>query len=253
VVCLFWLVHVLLAQGYPGQARTRMTEALAHARELAHPYTLAYALSVACIYHGRHRPGPEAREAADALVALAAEQGFPLPAAVGSVADGWALTHEGSDEEAIGHMRQGLADYRVTGAELWVPDFLSLLAQAYGRAGRPTAGLELLAEALDRAEANGGGWLEAELHRLRGELLLAPSDRDPVAAGAAFQRALMVARDQSARLWELRAATSLARLWLAQGRCVEARDLLAPVYGWFTEGFHMPDLQEARALLDALP
>jgi class 3 adenylate cyclase/predicted ATPase len=253
VVCLFWLVHVLLAQGYPEQARARMEEALAYARELAHPYTLAYALSVACIYHGRHRPGPEAREAADALVALAAEQGFPLPAAVGSVADGWALTHEGSDEEAIGHMRQGLADYRVTGAELWVPDFLSLLAQAYGRAGRPTAGLELLAEALDRAEANGGGWLEAELHRLRGELLLARSDRDPVAAGAAFQRALMVARDQSARLWELRAATSLARLWLAQGRCVEARDLLAPVYGWFTEGFHMPDLQEARALLDALP
>jgi predicted ATPase len=249
VVCLFWLVHVLLAQGYPEQARARMEEALAYARGLAHPYTLAYALSVACIYHGRHRRGPEAREAAEALVALAAEQGFPLPAAVGGVAAGWALAHEGQAEEAIARMRQGLADYRATGAELWVPDFLPLLAQAHGRAGRTAAGLELLAEALDRAEANGGRWLEAELHRLKGELLLAPPDRDPVAAEAAFRRALMAARDQSARLWELRAATSLARLWRGQGRCVEARGLLAPVHGWFTEGLDTPDLQDAETLL----
>jgi predicted ATPase len=133
-----------------------------------------------------------------------------------------------------------------------VPDFLSLLAQAYGRAGRRAAGLELLAEALDRTEANGGCWLEAELHRLRGELLLPPPDRDPIAAEAAFRRALMVARDQSARLWELRAATSLARLWRVQGRCFEACDLLTPVYGWFTEGLDTPDLQEAKALLHEL-
>jgi predicted ATPase len=252
VVCLFWLVHVLLAQGYPEQARARMGEALAYARELAHPYTLAYALSVACIYHGRHQPGPEAREMADALVALAAEQGFPLPAAVGSVADGWLRTYEGPAEEAIARMRQGLADYRVTGAELWVPDFLSLLAQAYGWASRPAVGLELLAEALDRAAANGGCWLEAELHRLRGELLLASPDRNPVAAEAAFRRALMVARDQSAKLWELRAAASLAQLWRDQERPAEAHDLLASVYGWFTEGFDTPDLKDARLLLDGL-
>jgi predicted ATPase len=252
VVCLFWLVHVLLAQGYPGQARTRMTEALAHARELAHPYTLAYALSVACIYHGRHRPGPEAREAADALVALATEQGFPLPAAVGGVAEGWALTGEGAVEEGIALMRRGLAGYRATGAELWVPDFLPLIAQAHGWAGRPGAGLALLAEALNWTEANGGRWLEAELHRLRGELLLVTPDRDPVAAETALRRALAVARDQGVRQWELRAATSLARLWRGQGRCVEARDLLAPVYGWFTEGFDTADLRDGRALLDAL-
>jgi predicted ATPase len=103
VVCLFWLVHVLLALGYPERARARMREGLAHARGLGHPYTLAYALSVACLFHGRHRPGPEARTEADALVALAAEQGFPLPAAVGTVLSGWALTGEDGAAEEGNH------------------------------------------------------------------------------------------------------------------------------------------------------
>ena len=253
VVCLFWLVHVLLALGYPEQARARMGEALAYARELAHPYTLAYALSVACILHGRHRPGPEARAEAEALVALATEQGFPLPAAVGTVVGGWALADEGPAEEGIARMRRGLADYTATGAELWVPDFLALLAEAHGRAGRPAAGLDLLAEALDRVERTGGRWLEAELHRLRGELLLALPEPDPAEAEACFRRALAVAREQGARMWELRAATSLARLWRDQGRHAEARDLLAPVYGWFTEGFDTPDLQEARGAARRAP
>jgi predicted ATPase len=228
VVCLFWLVHVLLAQGHPGQARARMAEALAYARGLAHPYTLAYALSVACTFRGRHRPGPEARAEADELVALATEHGFPLPAAVGTVVGGWALAGEGAVEEGIARMRRGLADYVATGAELWVPDLLPLLAQAYGRADRPAAGLEVLAEALDRVERTGGRWLEAELHRLRGELLLALPAPHQVEAETCFGRALAVAREQGARMWELRAATSLARLWSSQDRRVEARDLLAP-------------------------
>ena len=142
-----------------------------------------------------------------------------------------------------------MAGYRATGAELWAPDFLLLLAQAHGWAGRPGTGLALLAEALDRAEASGGRWLEAELHRFRGELLLTPPERDPVAAEAAFRRALAVARDQGAGQWELRAATGLARLWQAQGRRTEARDLLAPVHGRFTEGLDTPDLREAEASL----
>ena len=165
---------------------------------------------------------------------------------------GWALTDEGPAEEGIARMRRGLADYTATGAELWVPDFLALLAQAHGRAGRPAAGLELLAEALDRVERNGGRWLEAELHRLRGELLLALPEPDPAAAEACFRRAVAVAREQGARMWELRAATSLARLWRDQGEAAEARDLLAPVYGWFTEGFDTPDLVTARRLLEEL-
>jgi class 3 adenylate cyclase/predicted ATPase len=252
VVCLFWLVHVLFALGHPAQAQARMREALAFARELGHPYTLAYALSVACLFRGRHPPGPEARAEADELVALATEHDFPLPAAVGGVAAGWALTGEGAVEEGIARMRRGLADYTATGAQLWVPDILPLLAQAHARAGRPATGLELLDEASDRAGASGGRWLEAELHRLRGEFSSALPDRDPAAAEACFRRALTVGRGQGARMWELRAATSLARLWQRQGRDAEARDVLAPVLGWFGEGLDTPDLREAGRLLDGL-
>ena len=255
VVCSFWLVHALFVQGYPEQARARLGEALAHAHALAHPYTLAYAQSVACIFHGRQPPDRAVRTEADALVALATEQGFPIPVAVGTVVGGWALTGEegaSSVEEGIARMRRGVAAYEATGAELWVPDFLPLLAQAHARACRPGAGLELLAEALDRVEGNGGRWLEAELHRLRGELLLALPDPDPTAAEACLGRALAVAREQGAAMWELRAATSLARLWRDQGRGGEARELLAPVHGWFTEGFGTVDLREAEALLREL-
>jgi class 3 adenylate cyclase/predicted ATPase len=252
VVCLFWLVHVLFALGYPEQAEARMREALAYARELAHPYTLAYAMSVACIFHGRQRPGPATRTAADTLAAFATEQDFPLPAAVGALVGGWALSDGGSTEEAIARMQRGLADYTATGAQLWVPDFLPLLAQAHGRAGQPGAGLGFLAEALERVEENGGRWLEAELYRLRGDLLLAPPDRDPPEAEACFWHAIAIARTQRARMWELRAATSLARLWQDQGKNAEARDLLAPVYDWFAEGFDTADLRDAQALLGLL-
>ena len=252
VVCLFWLVHVLFAQGYPDQARARMGEALAYARELAHPYTLAYALSVACVFHGRHRPGRATRKEAETLIALATEQGFPLPAAVGTVAAGWALSAEGPAEAGVALMRRGLADYTATGAELWAPDFLALLAQGHGLAGRPAAGLDCLADALDRVEKTGGRWLEAELHRLRGELLLALPEPDRPGAEACLRRASAVARAQGARMWELRAATSLARLWRDRGRRAEAHDLLAAAHGWFTEAFDMPDLRDAEALLATL-
>jgi predicted ATPase len=252
VVCSFWLVHVLLAQGYPDQARALMEEALAYARELAYPYTLAYALSVACILHGRHRPGPEARAVAETLVALATEQGFPLPAAVGTVVAGWAPIGEEPAEEGIVRMGRGLADYTATGAELWVPDLLALLAQAHGRAGRPAAGLDLLAEGLGRVGRTGGRWPEAELHRLRGELLLALPSPDLAEAEASFSRAIAVSREQGARMWELRAATSLARLRRDQGERQKAHGLLAPAYAWFTEGFDTQDLRDAKGLLDEL-
>lgn len=249
VVCSFWLVHVLFALGYPDQARARMKEALAYTRELAHPYTLAYALSVACILHGRHRPGPEAQTDAGMLTVLATEQGFPLPAAVGTVAAGWVLTHEGWSDEGTRLMQQGLADYMATGAQLWVPDILALLAQGHARAGRAGAGLDLLADALDRVARTEGCWLEAELHRLQGELLLALPEPDQAAAEVCFQRAIVIAREQGAKTWQLRAAMSLARLRCSQGRQAEAHALLVPAYGWFTEGFDTPDLQEAKSLL----
>jgi predicted ATPase len=245
VVCLFWLVHVLFALGYPEQARARMRDALDYARELAHPYTLAYARSVACMFHGRFRPGTEARLEADALVAFAREQGFPLPAAIGTAVGGWALLGEGAAEEGMARLKRGLADYLATGAELWVLELLVLLAEAHGRLGEPAAGLAVLADALDRVERTGGRWLEAELHRLRGELLLALPEPEPPRVEACFRRALTVAREQGAKLWELRAATNLARL-----RKDEAEALLVPVLGWFTEGRGTPALEEAERLLD---
>jgi predicted ATPase len=147
-------------------------------------------------------------------------------------------------------IRRGLADYRATGAELFSPYFLALLADAHGRADQAAIGL--LADALDGVERTGVRWIEAELHRLRGELRLALPEPDQSEAEACFRRALAVAHEQQAKLWELRAATSLARLWRDQRRRNEAHDLLAPIYGWFTEGFDTADLKEARALLDDL-
>jgi predicted ATPase len=145
-----------------------------------------------------------------------------------------------------------LADYRATGAELFSPYFLVLLADAHGRADQAAIGLSLLADALDAVQRTGVRWIEGELHRLRGELWLAMPEPDQSEAEACFRRALAVAHEQQAKLWELRAATSLARLWRDQRRRNEAHDLLAPIYGWFTEGFGTVDLNEAKALLDAL-
>jgi class 3 adenylate cyclase/predicted ATPase len=252
VVCLFWLVHVLFALGFADQARVRLREALAHARELGHGYTLAYAHAVAGMYLGRVGPEPEVRREAEALVAFAVELGFPLPAAVGLVVEGWALSAAGSVEDGIARMCRGLADYRATGATLWVPDLLALLADSHLRLGRAAAGLAVVQEALDRTEDGGSRWLEAELRRLQGELLLIGPEPRPDQAAAAFERALAVARAQGARMWELRAATSLARLRRDAGAPAEAVLLLGPVHAWFSEGLATPDLVAARRLLDEL-
>jgi predicted ATPase len=253
VVCSHWLAHVLLALGYPEQARARKDEALAWARELTHPSSLAHALFCACTLYASLRRGREAEAEAEALIALATEQGFPFWSSAGTVVRGWALADGGRAEEGIAEIRRGLADYSATGAELWSPDFLALLAEAHGRAGQAAAGLSLLADALDRVERTGARWIEAELHRRRGELLLlAVPEPDQHEAETCFHRALAVAREQDARMWELRAATSLGRLWRDQGKSAEARDLLAPIHGWFSEGFDTPDLQGAKALLDGL-
>jgi predicted ATPase len=249
---LFYLSHVLLTLGYPEQARVRQGETLAAARELAHPNTIAQALFWVCALHQLLRDRRGAREQAEPLIALATEQGLPLWAAVGVVVRGWALADGGRAEDGIAAIRRGSAEYRATGAELFSPYFLALLADAHGRADQAATGLSLLADALDGVERTGARWIEAELHRLRGELLLALPEADQPEAEGCLRRAIAVAQEQSARWWELRAATSLARLWAGQGRRAEAHDLLAPIYGWFTEGFDTSDLQEAKALLDRL-
>ena len=167
---------------------------------------------------------------------------------------GWALVEQGQGKEGIAQIRQGLTAYRATGAEMAVPYFLALLAEAYGKVGEAEHGLAALGEALAQAEQTGERWYEAELYRLKGELLMAqegPKGKTEEVEQC-FQQALSIARRQSARSLELRAATSLARLWQQQGKQQEAHQLLSEIYHWFTEGFDTKDLQEAKALLEQL-
>jgi predicted ATPase len=165
---------------------------------------------------------------------------------------GWALVEQGQCEEGIAQLSEGLVAYRATGAELECSHWLALLAEAYRDTGQPEQGLRLITEALDHVAQTGIVYYEAELLRLDAELRLRLDTPDEQRAEASFRRALETAGRQQAKSWELRAATSLARLWGKQGRQTEARELLAPVYGWFTEGFDTADLIEAKALLDEL-
>ena len=165
---------------------------------------------------------------------------------------GWAQVAQGQHEEGLAQMHDGLATLRATGAALRLPYYLALLAEACGRTGQASAGLTLLAEALAQAHTTGESWTAAELHRLKGELLLLVSADNHTEAERWFHQALAIARRQQAKALELRAAMSLSRLWQQQGKRAEARELLASIYGWFTEGFDTADLQEAKALLDKL-
>jgi len=189
-----------------------------------------------------------AREA----VALAAEHDFAYWRATGRVWEGWALVQRQDVERGLAQIQESLAQFRANGNVQTIPHALSVLAEVYGQAGEPQKGLEALAEAQAVLERTNERRREAEVHRLRGTLLLALPGPHRGDAEASFARALAVAREQSARMWELRAATSLARLWAGQGERQKAGDLLAPVYGWFTEGFDTADLKEAKALLDGL-
>ena len=165
---------------------------------------------------------------------------------------GWALVKQGQPDEGIAQLRAGLMAYRATGAELESSHWLGLLAEASCDAGRAEEGLRAVAEALDHVDQTGIVYYEPELHRLQGELWLCCDPADALKAEACFHRAVEIARSQQAKSWELRAATSLARLWGEEGRRAEARDLLAPVYDWFTEGFDTADLRRAKALIDRL-
>ncbi len=249
VAALSGLSWTLLAQGYPEQARARSHEALDAARQLAHVNTLAYGLLFACFFEQFNRAARGAQDRAEALVALATEQGFPHFLAAATVIRGWVLTQAGEMETGLELLRQGHPAWRATGAGLYEPYFLGLQAEAHGRSGTVEEGLDLVAKALDCANATGERWFEAELHRMGGELLLRLPRPDLAAAEARLRQAAAVARQQGTRMWELRAATSLARLWREQGQTSEAHDLLAPIFGQFSEGLETPDLQTARTIL----
>jgi predicted ATPase len=189
-------------------------------------------------------------ERTDQLITIATEQGFSYWRAQGAICRGWINVKNGELTEGISLLRGGCAIYRATGSEVLVPHYIALLAGAYEIAGQLDESLALFDEALQIVERTGECWLEAELNRQKGQLLLRQGHSE--AAHALYRKALSIAREQEAKLWELRAAASLARLRRDQGRHVEARDLLAPIYGWFTEGFDTADLKEAKVLLDEL-
>jgi predicted ATPase len=250
VVCRVDTALTLWLLGYPEQALTRVHEALALAHELSHPYSLAFARCVAALVSQCRRDVLTVYEHAEAAIALSTEQGFPLWAAWGTSLRGWALALQGQGEAGIEQVRQGITSYRATGAALHIPYFCTVLADVCDHLGHPEDGLQALAEAHTLMEQHDERYWEAEICRLRGVLLLRHPGTSQ--AEAWLQRALDVARRQEAKSLELRAAVSLSRLWQQQGKQVEARELLAPIYNWFTEGFDTPDLQEARALLDEL-
>jgi predicted ATPase len=187
---------------------------------------------------------------AEELEALLAEQNFQGLWGWGRMCRGWCLAAMGQTQEGIGLLDEGFAAHRRSGWDLFVPWFLSLLADAHRRAGWTAAALARLGEALEAASAYQERWFEAEIHRLRGEMLRDSGDR--ASAEACFRTAIDIARHQNAKLWELRSSVSLAEMLRDQGKRTAARDLLAPVYDWFTEGFDTPDLIEAKALLDTL-
>lgn len=250
VTALCWLSWTLCVLGYPDQALARSREALADARALGHLPTLAYALVWDGILWQLRRQHRAAQAASAELMSLATEQRFPLWQASAMIVGGWAQAAAGDGQAGLAQLRRGLAGWRATGAEGWLPYYLGVAADVCWRAGQADEALNLTLDALARAENTAARWFEAELHRLRGEVLIANSDRNEGAR--CLRRALTVAREQNAKMWELRASTCVARMWRDRGKRIAAHEFLAPVYGWFTEGFDTLDLKEAKALLGVL-
>jgi predicted ATPase len=255
VMCLNFAALTLWHLGYPEQALTRSQEAISLAQELLHPLSLAAALCIAANVHQFRGERQWVRERAEAAVLLTSEQGFPHWLAYGTFLRGWALAEEGQVEEGLVQMRRGLAAWQATGVEVQRSYFFSLWAAVQGKEGQAKEGLTLLTEALAIVDKNGERWCEAELYQLKGTLTLQSNLQSSRSQGEAeryWHKAIKIARQQHAKSPELRAATSLSRLWQHQGKKAEAHRMLSEIYGWFTEGFDTKDLQEAKAFLDEL-
>jgi predicted ATPase len=238
--------------GYPKQARKRIVDALRLAEELSHPYSMVFARQYAAlVYAWCHQP-QAVLEQAEAELALATEHGFPLFQAGGTINRGMALIGLGQHHEGLAQLQAGIVALRATGSYVDLPMFLGWLADACMEAGHMADAQSYLSEALTLAHNTGERCYEAELYRLEGVLCLKQTASDTYQAKACFHQALGVARQQQAKSLELRAATSLARLWQSQDKCQDGYDLLAPVYAWFTEGFDTADLQDAKTLLNEL-
>jgi DNA-binding winged helix-turn-helix (wHTH) protein/predicted ATPase/type II secretory pathway predicted ATPase ExeA len=283
VIAGVWSAFVYWLRGYPEQAVSQAQAALTLAHALAHPYSLAFALFWTAILYRGLKKVQAVRAHAEVLIPLAQSQGM-ASVLFGTIIDGWALAEQGHAEEGIARIREGVAGARALGIGTGLTQCLAWLAEAYGKAGQVEEGLKAVAEALTIAQANRERFYEAELYRLKGELTLqqrtverrkakgenhkaprtgqkakvpstqdlTPSTHAEAEAEACFLKAIEIARQQHAKSWELLATVSLARLWQGRGKREKARQMLAEIYNWFTEGFDTADLKEAKALLDAL-
>jgi predicted ATPase len=271
MACLSYVSWTLWFLGYAGQALERSSEALTLAQELSHPVSLAFALIFAAALRQLRREAHLSQERAEAAIALSNELGFQFWLTAGTFYRGWALAEQGQIEEGILQMRHGLDAFWATGAKLGQSYFLARLAEAYEKGGQADEGLSVLADALATVDNTGERFYEAELYRLKGELTLqqqsrlqssefkvasaqplTPTNQAEVEAEAWFRKAIEIACKQQAKSLELRASTSLARLWQQKGKRTEAHKLLSEIYNWFTEGLDTADLKEAKALVDEL-
>ena len=238
--------------GYPAASRNDAERAVKNAREIGQATTLMYALFHAAVTHIRCGNYAAAHTQVDELIALADERGAPYWKASGTAARGWLFALTGKASDAVRTITSGITSLRSTGATLYEPRHLWYLAMAYAELGQPDDARRCIDDAIDKVERSKEKWCEAEVNRVAGEVALRSPAPDTEKAEKYFGRALAVARRQQAKSWELRAAMSMARLWRDQGKTQQARELLAPVYGWFTEGFDTLDLKEAKALLNEL-
>ncbi|MDF3061264.1 MAG: hypothetical protein K0S06_1373 [Microvirga sp.] len=236
--------------GYPDQARRRMQHALETAAALAsHPFTVAFGHYFNAWLHKLCREDERVEQATGLAIQICEEQSFPFWQLASTALRGSALAERGPASEGVGAMRESLAAYEAIGGALYGPELHGLLGIGMDRSGQAAEALQAVTDALRKAEQSQDRWWEAELHRLKGELTLALAGDHAAEAEAAFEQAVALARAQQAKSWELRAATSLARLWRHQGRVAQARQLLGEVHGWFTEGFDTADLREAATLI----
>jgi predicted ATPase len=242
--------------GYPDRALQNSHQAVAGAQALNHANTLGYVLAHACLVYQFRKDVESVAASVEALVLLCQQHGLPLWQGVATSVEGWVMVERGQPEAGVARIRQGFDDLLATGSRLFLPHHAVWLAEGYAALGQITEALNVITDALEFVRQTNGRWWEAELYRFKGELLLEGEGgtlgvKDEAAAEACFLNAIEVARRQEAKSLELRATVSLARLWQAQGKKEEANQMLAEVYGWFTEGFETVDLREARALLEA--
>ncbi len=238
--------------GYPDQALGRVNEAIATAQSLSHPFSLASAEFFSTMVRALRREPHIVQETAERVIAFSAEHGLGFWLLITPIFRGWAIAQRGRHEEGVEQMRQALAVAHEAGVDIARSNLLCLLAEGYALAGLLNEALDTVKQGLEATETQAERYYESELHRLKGDLLLRKTDANAGEAQRCFMRAIEIAREQSAKSWELRATTSLAQLLARQGRRDEARTMLTNIYNWFTEGFDTADLKDAKALLDEL-